>query len=90
MVRKWSTDHVDISRIRHTKSLHAYVVKLKPHIKKNQLVVIYPETVADSICFEEYFNDGNCPLKRGIISQNFDNHSFKWSDVTVTYGCNWL
>lgn len=91
MVRKWSTDHVDISRIRDTKSLHAYVIKLKPHIKKNQLVVIYPDTVADSILLEEYFNDGNCPLKRGIIKKNFvENNSFKWADHTLTYRCNWL
>jgi hypothetical protein len=91
MVRKWSTDHVDIARIRNNKSIHAYVIKLKPHIKKNQLVVIYPDTVVDSLLFEEYFNDGNCPLRRGVIKRDYlEPHSFKWSDHILTYTSNWL
>lgn len=91
MVRKWSTDHADISRIRNTRSLHAYVLKLKPHLRKNQLIVIYPDTVADSVLFEEYFNDGSCPVVDGVVKKNFDeNTSFQWKDLTLTYTYNWL
>lgn len=92
--KNWDTDHVDILRVRGKRSLYSYVIKCKEHVKKNQIILMQPDTVKDSIIFEHYLIAGNCPLKDGILKTDLPNEErktqFSFNDDVITYTVKWL
>lgn len=90
MSRQWETDHTEIVRIREMQSLHSFVVRLKGYTKPQRIAIVLPDTVTDSIIFEKYLDEGNCPLQQGILAGKHEqNRMYQFKKDRINYKIKW-